>query len=95
MRIINFKTGKLIHEFGKLFDSEITVLEQSPAADIVAVGFKNGRIILHNIKFDETLQMYMQDSPVTSIAFRFLFFSDFLIFDVQEYLKYCFLCQIL
>ncbi|VBB26808.1 unnamed protein product [Acanthocheilonema viteae] len=70
LRIINFKTGKLIHEFGKLFESEITALEQSPATDIVAIGLRNGQIILHNIKFDETLQMYMQDAPVTSIAFR-------------------------
>ncbi|EFO24634.1 hypothetical protein LOAG_03853 [Loa loa] len=70
LRIINIKTGKLIHEFGKLFESEIAVLEQSPAIDIVAVGLRNGQIILHNIKFDETLQMYMQDAPVTSIAFR-------------------------
>ncbi|VDK69257.1 unnamed protein product [Litomosoides sigmodontis] len=70
LRIINFKTGKLIHEFEKLFESEITVLEQSPAIDIVAVGLKNGQIILHNIKFDETLQVYSQDARVTSIAFR-------------------------
>uniref|UniRef100_A0A0R3RVD1 Utp21 domain-containing protein n=1 Tax=Elaeophora elaphi TaxID=1147741 RepID=A0A0R3RVD1_9BILA len=70
LRIINVKTGKLIHEFGKSFESEITVLEQSPAIDIVAVGLKSGQIILYNIKFDERLQMYMQDAPVTSIAFR-------------------------
>uniref|UniRef100_A0AAF5PLA3 Small-subunit processome Utp21 domain-containing protein n=3 Tax=Wuchereria bancrofti TaxID=6293 RepID=A0AAF5PLA3_WUCBA len=70
LRIINIRTGKLIYEFGKLFKSEITVLEQSPAIDIVAVGLRNGQIALHNIKFDETLQMYMQDAPVTSIAFR-------------------------
>uniref|UniRef100_A0A8R1TR68 Small-subunit processome Utp21 domain-containing protein n=1 Tax=Onchocerca volvulus TaxID=6282 RepID=A0A8R1TR68_ONCVO len=70
LRIINIKTGKLIHEFGKIFESEIMVLEQSPAIDIVAVGLKNGQIILHNIKFDEMLQMYMQDAPVTSISFR-------------------------
>ncbi|CAG9540081.1 unnamed protein product [Cercopithifilaria johnstoni] len=70
LRLINFKTGKLIHEFEKMFESEIIVLEQSPAIDIVAVGLRNGQIILHNIKSDETLQMYMQDAPVTSIAFR-------------------------
>nr|CDP94484.1 Bm13865, isoform b [Brugia malayi] len=70
LRIVNIRTGKLIHEFGKLFKSEITVLEQSPAIDIVAVGLRNGQIVLHNIKFDEALQMYMQDAPVTSIAFR-------------------------
>ncbi|VDO17117.1 unnamed protein product [Brugia timori] len=77
LRIVNIRTGKLIHEFGKLFKSEITVLEQSPAIDIVAVGLRNGQIVLHNIKFDEALQMYMQDAPVTSIAFRF-FFSNFI-----------------
>lgn len=79
MRIINIKTGKLIHEFEKLFKSGITILEQSPAIDIVAVGLKNGQIILHNIKLDETLQMYMQDASVTSIAFRFFFLCIFII----------------
>ncbi|KAM3728305.1 ATP-binding cassette sub-family F member [Dirofilaria immitis] len=70
LRIINVKTGKLIHEFGKLFKSEVMVLEQSPAIDIVAIGLRNGQIMLHNIKYDATLQIYMQDAPVTSIAFR-------------------------
>ncbi|VDM96335.1 unnamed protein product [Thelazia callipaeda] len=70
LRIVNIKTGKLIHEFGKSFDSEITALEQSPAVDIIAVGLRSGQIILHNIKFDEILHTYKQDSLVTSITFR-------------------------
>ncbi|VDN29986.1 unnamed protein product, partial [Gongylonema pulchrum] len=69
MRLVNVKTGKLIHEFEKSFGSEIAVLEQSPAIDVIAVGLKNGRILLHNIKYDETIQQYKQDGAVTSISF--------------------------
>lgn len=70
LRLVNIKTGKLVHEFEKSFGSEIVVLVQSPAVDIIAVGLKNGHIALHNIKFDETIQSYKQDGAVTSIAFR-------------------------
>lgn len=44
---------------------------QAPAVDVVAVGLSDGHIILHNIKFDETITKFVQDwGPVTTISFR-------------------------
>lgn len=39
--------------------------------DVVAVGLITGRIILHNLKYDETVLEFVQDwGVVTSISFR-------------------------
>lgn len=39
--------------------------------DVVAVGLVSGHIIVHNIKFDETLMKFQQDwGPITAISFR-------------------------
>lgn len=39
--------------------------------DVVAVGLVSGHIIIHNIKFDETLMKFQQDwGPITAISFR-------------------------
>lgn len=44
---------------------------QSPAVDVVGVGTATGRIIIHNIRLDETLMTFTQDwGPITSLAFR-------------------------
>lgn len=70
MQLWNLKSAKMIYNF-KGWDSPITCLEQAPALDVVAVGLANGRIILHNIKFDETVLEFMQDwGAITSISFR-------------------------
>ena len=38
---------------------------------MVGVGLADGRAILHNLKFDESLMSFTQDyGPVTAIAFR-------------------------
>ncbi|KAF5273394.1 hypothetical protein FQA39_LY07411 [Lamprigera yunnana] len=70
MQLWNLNTAKLIYSF-KGWQSSITCLEQAPALDVVAVGLQNGKIILHNLKFDETLMEFSQDwGSVTSISFR-------------------------
>ena len=39
--------------------------------DVVAIGLADGRIVLHNLRFDETLMTFTQDwGPVTAISFR-------------------------
>lgn len=44
---------------------------QAPAVDVVAVGLQNGKIVLHNLKYDKTVMSFMQDwGAVTSISFR-------------------------
>jgi len=70
MQLWNIKTSKLIYEFGGWSESIIT-LEQAPAIDIAAIGLQNGKIVLHNLKFDEVLMTFLQEfGPVTAISFR-------------------------
>lgn len=70
MQLWNIKTSKLIYSF-KGWESSITCLEQAPAIDVAAVGLANGKIILHNLKFDETVMEFTQDwGLVTAISFR-------------------------
>jgi len=46
-------------------------ISQSPAVDVVGVGTATGRIIIHNVRLDETLMTFMQDwGPITTLAFR-------------------------
>lgn len=47
--------------------------------DVIAVGLVTGHIIVHNIKFDETLMKFQQDwGPITAISFRIGKFQDLL-----------------
>lgn len=70
MQLWNINTAKLIYTF-KSWKARITCLEQAPAIDVVAVGLSTGRIILHNLKYDETIMEFTQDwGLVTSISFR-------------------------
>ena len=74
MQLWNIKSNKLLHAF---FSNEnqtnsITTLAQSTVVDVVAIGYTNGQIRLHNLRYDETLVTFTQDfnGPITSIAFR-------------------------
>lgn len=47
------------------------VVLQAPAVDVVGVGLQSGKMILHNLKFDEPVMSFQQDwGPVTALAFR-------------------------
>ena len=74
MQLWNIKANKLLHEFfaHDAQPNSITVLAQSTVVDVVAVGYNNGQIRLHNLRYDETLVTFTQDfnGPITSIAFR-------------------------
>lgn len=70
MQLWNIKNAKLIHTF-KGWKRTITCLEQAPAIDVIAIGLSNGRIILHNLKYDEVVMEFTQDwGLVTAITFR-------------------------
>uniref|UniRef100_A0A7M4FUQ9 WD repeat domain 36 n=1 Tax=Crocodylus porosus TaxID=8502 RepID=A0A7M4FUQ9_CROPO len=70
LQLWNIKSNKLLHSFPG-WGSGVTTLEQAPAVDVVAIGLVSGYIIVHNIKFDETLMKFEQDwGPVTTISFR-------------------------
>jgi U3 small nucleolar RNA-associated protein 21 len=54
-------------------DIKVTCLEQSPACDVLGVGFSSGDILLINLKMDKVLFSFKQDGGdcgVTSISFR-------------------------
>lgn len=49
----------------------ISTMEQSPACDVIAVGFSSGDILLMNLKLDIVLFSFKQDGgQVTSLSFR-------------------------
>ncbi|KAJ8881265.1 hypothetical protein PR048_017741 [Dryococelus australis] len=66
----NLRTCKRVHAFPG-WESPVTVLEQAPAVDVVAVGLQSGRIVLHNLRYDTVVLELVQDwGPVTGISFR-------------------------
>lgn len=70
LQLWNVKNAKLIHTFSG-FDSKITVIEQSPAIDVVAIGLASGKIVLLNLKADVVLMEFTQEwGAVTGISFR-------------------------
>lgn len=70
MQLWNINNAKMVYNF-KGWKGTITCLEQAPAIDVIAVGLSNGRVILHNLKFDETVMEFTQDwGSITSISFR-------------------------
>ncbi|CAF3520434.1 unnamed protein product [Adineta steineri] len=75
MQLWNIKSNKLLHEFFSNDDiqtNSITAIAQSTVVDVIAIGYNNGQIRLHNLRYDETLVTFTQDfnGPITSIAFR-------------------------
>ncbi|GMR47873.1 hypothetical protein PMAYCL1PPCAC_18068, partial [Pristionchus mayeri] len=72
MRLLNVRTGKLIFEFASRCPkkSRITSITQSPALDVVGVGFESGRVELRNLKTDETIMDFKHENAITAIGFR-------------------------
>ncbi|XP_015192182.2 WD repeat-containing protein 36 [Lepisosteus oculatus] len=70
LQLWNVKSNKLLYTFSG-WSSGVSVLTQAPAVDVVGVGLSSGQIIVHNIKYDETLMKFQQDwGPITAISFR-------------------------
>ena len=68
--MLNIKSLDIVYEF-EGWNSEVMVVEQSPAVDVVGIGLMNGLIVIHNLKFDESLMKFKQEwAPVTAISFR-------------------------
>jgi U3 small nucleolar RNA-associated protein 21 len=68
-----------VDPFGDVDESEekitnipsVVCFEQSPACDVVGVGFSSGDVLLVNLKLDKVLFSFKQDGgAVTSISFR-------------------------
>nr|XP_033785021.1 WD repeat-containing protein 36 [Geotrypetes seraphini] len=70
LQLWNIKSNKLLYTC-QGWGSGVTALQQAPALDVVAIGLVSGQIIVHNIKFNETLMKFQQDwGPITSVSFR-------------------------
>ncbi|XP_047426369.1 WD repeat-containing protein 36 [Mugil cephalus] len=70
LQLWNIKTSKLLFTFPG-WSAGVTVLQQSPAVDVVGVGMATGCIIIHNIRLNEELMRFTQDwGPITTLSFR-------------------------
>ncbi|GJE90786.1 WD40 and Utp21 domain-containing protein [Phanerochaete sordida] len=83
MQLWNIRTQTCIHKFSSasLLTSPsgsqdgspvaITALAQSPAIDVVGIGFASGEISVYDVRMDERLlRMKMQDGAVRALSFR-------------------------
>ena len=70
LQLWNIRTSKLIYTFAG-WGSPVLCLSQSPAIDVVGMGLENGTVVIHNLKFDESLMKFHQEwGPVTALSFR-------------------------
>ncbi len=70
MQLWNMKKSQLVYTY-KSFGAAVTCLRQAPAIDVCGVGLADGRIILHNLKFDEQVMSFVQEwGPIISLTFR-------------------------
>jgi len=70
MQLWNIKKSQLVYSY-KSFGAAITCLRQATAIDVCGVGLADGRIILHNLKFDEQVMSFIQEwGPIKSLTFR-------------------------
>eukprot|EP01112_Ceratiomyxa_fruticulosa_P017952 TRINITY_DN5675_c0_g1_i1.p1 TRINITY_DN5675_c0_g1~~TRINITY_DN5675_c0_g1_i1.p1 ORF type:complete len:537 (-),score=83.21 TRINITY_DN5675_c0_g1_i1:212-1822(-) len=67
--LFNIKTMQLVYTFSG-WGSEVTCIAQSSVVDVVAIGLKNGTILVHNLKFDKTVMQFKQSGMVTTLSFR-------------------------
>ncbi|XP_045767748.1 WD repeat-containing protein 36 [Maniola jurtina] len=70
LQLWNIRTSKLVYLF-KGWNSAVNVTEPAPAIDVVAISLANGRIILHNIRYDQIVMEFLQDwGKVSCLSFR-------------------------
>jgi hypothetical protein len=70
--LLNFVAGRVVHTFAG-FGAAVRCVAPSPALDVVAFGLADGRVVVHNIRFDETVATFTHDpagGAVTAAAFR-------------------------
>ena len=66
----NVSTKKMLHEF-KGWGSSVSSCVSSPALDVVAVGCADGKIHVHNIRYDEEVVTFSHSTrgAVTALSF--------------------------
>jgi U3 small nucleolar RNA-associated protein 21 len=81
LQLWNIRTQTCIHRFlsstlqststSSTSPSPVTALVQSPAIDVVGIGFASGEIAIYDIRADERLlRIFMDGGAVRSLAFR-------------------------
>ncbi|MCO5584790.1 hypothetical protein L7F22_038722 [Adiantum nelumboides] len=67
----NISTGKLLYKF-EGWGSPIRCCVSSPALDVVGIGCADGKIHIHNLRFDETVVTFSHTTrgSVTALSFR-------------------------
>jgi U3 small nucleolar RNA-associated protein 21 len=51
--------------------ASITALSQSPAIDVLGIGFQTGDIVVYDIRADERMmRMFMEGGSIQALAFR-------------------------
>ncbi|XP_042008397.1 WD repeat-containing protein 36-like isoform X2 [Salvia splendens] len=70
LQLWNISTKKKLYEF-KSWSSAISCCVSSPALDVVAVGCSDGKIHVHNIRYDEEVVTFSQSTrgSVTALSF--------------------------
>ena len=71
LQLWNISTKKKLYEF-KGWKSSICCCVSSPALDVIAVGCADGKIHVHNIRYDEEVVTFSQSTrgAVTALSFR-------------------------
>lgn len=70
LQLWNIRTSKLVFTF-KGWKSPVTVTEPAPAVDVVAIALENGKIILHNLRYDQVVMEFNHDwGKISSLSFR-------------------------
>ncbi|KAL9339861.1 hypothetical protein Peur_068876 [Populus x canadensis] len=70
LQLFNVSTKKMLHEF-KGWGSSVSSCVSSPALDVVAVGCADGKIHVHNIRYDEEVVTFSHSTrgAVTALSF--------------------------
>ena len=63
----NVSTGQRLYEFSG-WGSAVQCLDASPALDVVSFGLADGRAVLHNLKFDETVLVFKDAALGSGLA---------------------------
>ncbi|XP_059053649.1 WD repeat-containing protein 36 [Achroia grisella] len=70
LQLWNVRTSKLVYTFSN-WNSPVKVLEPAPAVDVVAVALANGKIYLHNLRYDQTVVDFSHEwGKVSCLSFR-------------------------
>jgi len=70
LQLWNIRKNRMLYEFSDLGNCPITALEQSPAVDVIGVGFDSGLITLLNLRSGVVImKLHQEYGAVTSMSF--------------------------